>query len=78
MLSGCATMYYWEIGQSRSAFLELNKKNVEKLDLVRHTQQSIIYRAGTEDFLFFYFTNDVLTRVDRGKRMPDIIIQNKH
>jgi hypothetical protein len=78
MLSSCTVTYHWVIGQSRDAFLELNKKNVKRLDIISMTGENLIYKANIQPTIFFYFTNEVLTRVDRGERSPDIIIQNRH
>lgn len=75
--SGCTTMYHYEIGQSKAAFFDLNKKNVRKLDLVENTAAKTIYKARGDRPIFFYFQYDVLVQVDRGERVPDIIIHNQ-
>jgi hypothetical protein len=55
----------------------MNKKNMKQLDLVRQSTEGAVYRTKTDDNpLFFYFRNNILVKVDRGQRGPDVIIQN--
>lgn len=80
VIHGCATIYHWDIGQTQENFIKANtQKAIRHLSVVESSTTSEVYRTdfGYND-LFFYFSNKILIKVDRGKRSPDIIIQNNH
>ena len=77
MFSSCTIHYQYTIGQSKSDFFRINKKHIRQLELVEATGERSAYKTkGNVNPLFFYFFNDVLIGVNRGKKSPNIIIEN--
>jgi len=79
ILTSCGSMR-WNIGESSYAFFKRNHSR--QFETVKSSREWSIYKwtnnwSYTDPPYFFYFHNDALEQVDRGERVPDIIIQQR-
>lgn len=76
LFTGCTT-FRWEIGQSTNAFFKLNKGHTGQFHLIKQSTEWTVYRTGGDEPIYFYFHYDALYQVDRGGRVPDLVIENR-
>jgi hypothetical protein len=79
MLSSCVT-YHWQIGQTETEFFAMNHNRYNRFQMIRQSTEWTVYRVGGDNGtepIYFYFHYDKLYQVDRGRRSPDLIIENR-
>lgn len=70
---------YFKIGMTEKQFLNDNLRR--KNQPVRATSEQTVWQSCNENktnCLFFYFKSDTLFAMDKGERVPDILIENKN
>lgn len=45
--------------------------------MVKQSTEWTVYRTKNDEPLYFYFHNDALYQVDRGGRVPDLVIERR-
>lgn len=82
LFSGCASCSY-VVGESENRFIEDNKKCFRQGTLTTDSQwqnggnRYSIYRFQGEHAWFYYFTDGILTQMDRGEKVPNYILERR-